>query len=368
MKLDRVDNNRHDREQTSRSTNFWNPNRQSVKSYPLVVDFCCGMGGLSLAARQLGMTVVAGIDTDSNSLKTFSRNFPEAVAIEATISGSKAVESCNTAINNHPNSDAPLIVLSGPPCQGFSAAGSRDPSDKRNKILLGVARAIKMLRPACALVENVQELLTDKHRKRVKNFEKHLLDAGYRVLSIGLDAKDYGVPQKRRRAFLLITRKQLDKANVIQRFMDLRKAEIACASRLEDLPLAEVRGTTYCDDDELWRANPNHLAMRHSQAVRKKIAAIPAGRGPMSYRKLDPTKPANTLFSGHRAPPAHYKHPRSITVREAARLQGFPDDFRIYGSFANQMMQVTNAVPPPLALTVLQVLTEFTGLVQGSDG
>lgn len=368
IELDRADNTGYAREQTPRSTTLWNPSGRSVKPYPLVVDFCCGMGGLSLAARQLGMTVIAGIDTDSNSLKTFSRNFPEAAPIEATISGRKAIESCITAINNHSDSDAPLIVLSGPPCQGFSAAGSRDPSDKRNKILLGVARAIKALKPACALVENVQELLTDKHRKRVKNFEKHLLDAGYRVLPIELDAKDYGVPQKRRRAFFLITRQQLDKANVMQRFMKLRKAEVACASRLDDLPLAEVRGVTYCDDDELLRASPNHLAMRHSQAVQKKIAAIPAGRGPMSYRKLDPTKPANTLFSGHRAPPAHYKYPRSITVREAARLQGFPDDFRIYGSFANQMMQVTNAVPPPLALTALQVLTELTGLVQGSDG
>lgn len=366
MELDRVDNTGYAREETPGATNLWNPNGRFAKPHPLVVDFCCGMGGLSLAARQLGMTVIAGIDTDSNSLKTFSRNFPEAAAIEATISGRKAVESCNTAINNHSDSDAPLIVLSGPPCQGFSAAGSRDPSDKRNKILLGVARAIKVLRPACALVENVQELLTDKHRKRVKNFEKHLLDAGYRVLTIELDAKDYGVPQKRRRAFFLITRKRLDETKVMQRFVGLRKAEVTCASRLEDLPPAEVRGTTYCDDDELRRASPNHLAMRHSQAVRKKIAAIPAGRGPMSYRKLDPTKPANTLFSGHRAPPAHYKYPRSITVREAARLQGFPDNFRIYGSFANQMMQVTNAVPPPLARTVLQVLTEFTGLAHGN--
>jgi DNA (cytosine-5)-methyltransferase 1 len=314
------------------------------------------------------MTVIAGVDTDSDSLKTFSRNFPGAVAIEATINGKRAVESCDSAVSTHSDSKAPLVVLSGPPCQGFSAAGSRDPSDKRNKVLLGVARAIKVLRPGCALVENVQELLTDKHRKRVRDFEKHLRDAGYRLLPIELDAKDYGVPQKRRRAFFLITRKQLNKASVMQRFASLRKAEVPCANRLEDLSLAEVRGATYRDDDELHRASPNHLAMRHSQAVQTKIAALPVGRGPMSYRKLDPTKPANTLFSGHRAPPVHYKYPRSITVREAARLQGFPDDFRIYGSFANQMAQVTNAVPPPLARTVLQVLAEFTDLAHRCDG
>lgn len=107
MELDRIDNTGYAREQTPRSTNLWNPSGRSAKPCPLVVDFCCGMGGLSLAARQLGMTVLAGIDTDSDSLKTFSRNFPEAVAIEATVSGKKAVENCNTAINSHSDSDAP---------------------------------------------------------------------------------------------------------------------------------------------------------------------------------------------------------------------------------------------------------------------
>ena len=314
------------------------------------------------------MNVIAGVDTNSDALKTFSNNFPGAVPIKATINGKRAVEGCESAVRTHARSKAPLLVLSGPPCQGFSAAGSRDPSDKRNKVLLGVARAIKVLQPRCALVENVPELLTDKHRKRVRDFESHVSGAGYQLLAIELDAKDYDVPQRRRRAFFLITRRRLKEASVLQRFAILQSAEVPCGNRLEDLPPAEVRGSAYRDDGDLCSASPNHLAMRHSQSVQAKIAAIPVGRGPMSYRKLDPTKPANTLFSGHRAPPAHYKYPRSITVREAARLQGFPDDFRIYGSFGNQMGQVTNAVPPPLARAVLTVLAEFTGLAHSCDG
>ena len=81
-----------------------------------------------------------------------------------------------------------------------------------------------------------------------------------------------------------------------------------------------------------------------------------------SYRKLHPARSSNTLISGHRAPPAHYDQPRSITVREAARLQGFPDTFRVYGPFANQMGQVTNAVPPPLARVALEVLCDVAGV------
>jgi DNA (cytosine-5)-methyltransferase 1 len=122
-----------------------------------------------------------------------------------------------------------------------------------------------------------------------------------------------------------------------------------------------VRPDDY-DDDADCDGVANHLAMRHSRGVMNKIAAILPGTGPMSYRRLHPTRLSNTLFSGHRAPPAHYLEPRSITVREAARLQGFPDDFRIYGSFANQMEQITNAVPPPLSRAALSALRTLNGL------
>lgn len=329
---------------------------------PRVIDLCCGLGGLSLAARQLGMLIVAGVDIGGDAVRTFSRNFPLAAAIETTIGGSKAIEQCRAALVKHGQRQAPLVLISGPPCQGFSAAGTRDPKDKRNKVLLGVARAISVLRPTCAVVENVQTLLTEKHRERVRDFEQHLKAAKYHMLPVELDAKDYGVAQKRERAFLLITRKPLVAEAIAARFVELRQAEIPSSASLNDLPPAETRGAKYSDEEDAGSPYPNHLAMRHSLAVQKKIAAIKPGSGPMSYRKLDPKKPANTLFSGHRAPPAHYAYPRSITVREAARLQGFPDDFRIYGSFANQMMQVTNAVPPPLARVVLSVLTKFVGI------
>jgi DNA (cytosine-5)-methyltransferase 1 len=339
-----------------------NGHRCSFATTPAVIDLCCGLGGLSLAARELGMTIVAGVDIGGDAMRTFSRNFPSAATIKTTIGGSKSIAQCRAALAKHGRPKAPLVIISGPPCQGFSAAGTRNPKDKRNKVLLGVARAIRELRPHCAVVESVQTLLTEKHSARVRDFGQHLRNAGYHMLPVQLDAKDYGVSQKRERAFFLITPRPMNVERVAARFVELRQSEIPSSTRLGDLPPARTRGAKYSDEEDTLCPHPNHLAMRHSVSVKKKIAAIRPGSGPMSYRKLDPAKPANTLFSGHRAPPAHYAYPRSITVREAARLQGFPDDFRIYGSFANQMMQVTNAVPPPLTRTVLQVLAEFTGL------
>src|SRR6185503_6638783 len=134
---------------------------------------------------------------------------------------------------------------------------------------------------------------------------------------------------------------------------------------LKGLPKPDIRPDDY-DDEKNYGALSNHFAMQHSKAVISKIADLEPGTGPMSYRRLHPSKPSKTIFSGHRAPPAHYREPRSITVREAARLQGFPDDFRVYGTFGNQMEQVTNAVPPPLARAALQALVEAGGFILSS--
>jgi DNA (cytosine-5)-methyltransferase 1 len=327
----------------------------------VVVDLCCGMGGLSLAARQLGMRVAVGVDVNTQVARTFSKNFPGAEFIQGSVRSIRVLRRCSELLDLRNGSSIPSVAVSGPPCQGFSAAGSRDAVDPRNQILVGVARAIAELKPRCALVENVAMVLAKKHRNRLKRFEETLAEAGYFVHSLLLDAADFGVAQKRKRAFFLITPTILDKEQVQGRLEQLKQPELSVKTVLKGLPRPEVRPDRYDDEDDRG-AFANHLAMRHSKRVMEKIAALKPGTGPMSYRRLHPSRPSKTLFSGHRAPPAHFRDPRSITVREAARLQGFPDCFRVYGSFANQMEQVTNAVPPPLAKTVLQVLAEFAGI------
>ena len=326
-----------------------------------VIDLCCGLGGLSLAATELGMHVVGGVDHDSNALKTFMRNFPQTEVIAGSVRSSKVMNRCKELFRKATHPHSPRIVISGPPCQGFSAAGSRDPKDLRNKVLIAVARAITALKPDCALIENVSTVLSEKYDTRMKKFEEVLAGSKYHVLRLVLDASEFGVPQKRKRAFLLVTRKRLNESDVTARLRDYNLPAAKVEDVLSGLPTPAIRPDDYRDEID-YGCKPNHLAMQHSRRVIAKIANIEPGKGPMSYRKLHPTRLSNTLFSGHRAPPAHFREPRSITVREAARLQGFPDSFRIYGSFSNQMMQVTNAVPPPLARAVLRVLLEVTSL------
>ena len=324
------------------------------------MDLCCGMGGFSLAARDLGMRIVVAIDVDAQAARTFRKNFPQAEFLQGSVRSLKLLRRSSELLNAT-DAPAPFVVISGPPCQGFSAAGSRDPVDPRNQILVAVARAISHLKPHCALVENVSTVLGRKHANRLARFEDTLARGGYFVQRLVLDAADFGVAQKRKRAFLLVTRKELDSQEVQDRIERLKQPELTVESALLDLPRPDVRPDDY-DDQRDYGRFPNHLSMRHSTRVMDKIAALKPGSGPMSYRRLHPARPAKTLFSGHRAPPAHFQESRSITVREAARLQGFPDSFRVYGSFAGQMEQVTNAVPPPLARAVLRVLSELAGL------
>jgi DNA (cytosine-5)-methyltransferase 1 len=327
-----------------------------------VVDLCSGLGGLSLAAKNLGMRVVAGVDMNSSALKTFGKNFPDAKAIGGSVRSKTVLAECASLLKPFKAAGKSTVILSGPPCQGFSAAGTRDPADPRNQVLVAVARAISKLEPTCALIENVSMVLADKHGNRVDSFEKTLNDAEYHVTNVVLNASEFGVPQKRERAFFLVTRQQLDESDVIKRLEKFKTKAVGARAALRGLSKAIVRPDKYNDEFD-YGVMHNHLAMQHSARVVKKIAAIKPGTGPMSYRRLHPTRFSNTLFSGHRAPPAHFKEPRSITVREAARLQGFPDSFRIYGSFSNQMEQVTNAVPPPLAKAVLRVLLESAEII-----
>jgi DNA (cytosine-5)-methyltransferase 1 len=316
-----------------------------------VVDLCCGLGGLSVAAREMGMRVVAGVDVNPSALRTFSRNFPEAEAIEGSVRSRTVLERCRALLDG--DGDGLSVVLSGPPCQGFSAAGSRDPKDRRNGVLVAVARAIARIQPDCAVIENVSTVLAEKHGERLESFREVLAGVGYHVEKKVLDSSEYGVPQKRKRAFFFVTRRPLDPRRIDDLLARHKVPPVMTRAALHGLAkCCSVRPASR----ERVRMNYHR---QPSTAHREPSSLLP---GPMSYRRLHPTKPANTLFSGHRAPPAHFAEPRSITVREAARLQGFPDTFRVYGSFANQMEQVTNAVPPPLACAVVSVLIIVSGV------
>jgi len=326
--------------------------KTSASDY-VIIDLCSGLGTLSLAASGLGMEPIAGVDINPYAIKTFSQNFPQAIGVLGDVANKDTINKCEEHRQKYCNRK--LLIVSGPPCQGFSVAGSRDVNDPRNDVMVEVAKAVVKLNPDCALLENVSAILSERNSPKIKKTLRILKNGGYNVYPFILNALNYGVPQRRIRAIFFVTKIELNAEELKLVFKSLERSPITVGDALRDLPKPKVRPDEYLDEKDCGLVY-NHFTMQHSEKVIKKIKALKPGTGPLSYRRLDLTSHSNTLISGHRAPPAHPTEARSITVREAARLQGIPDSVKIWGPFSKQMEQVTNAVPLPLGMISLEVL------------
>ena len=343
---------------------------RALNDGPAVVDLFAGAGGLSEGFRRAGYRIAAALEGDRHAAQTFRLNFPGTPVWECdirTVSRDQIV-----ALTGIPVGEL-AVLCAGPPCQGYSDSGKRDIDDPQNLLFLEFARLAEALTPKVLLVENVEGL----RRRSNATFEHRVLDAlaslraeqrsSYHVVHGLLDVATYGVPQRRRRMIYLAARHDL------ARFPELplpTHGDEAGAARLPEggepnwlLPVETV-GSAFADLPMLRSgegADPliaegrvvyNHRAMDHSQRVQDKINKLRPGVGPISYRRLAIDRPAHTVVAGHNALPVHPTIDRSITVREAARLQSFPDTFRFLGPRHSQALQVANAVPPQFSFAL----------------
>jgi len=256
------------------------------------------------------------------------------------------------------------VLVAGPPCQGFSTLGKRNPADPRNRLSLHVADWARELRPKVVVVENVAAFL----RSTVwESLYRRLRRVGYEVKTFTLNALDFGVPQVRMRSFTIASRVG---------FCDIR-------------PLRNRRELTV---REAWRGLPaepngrrNHYAPEPSALARARMAVIPPGGDKRDIirnaPKLTPPswwtlccevtdvwgrihldRPSNTLRTAFQNPSkGRYIHPtqdRVISLREAARLQSIPDDWMFVGLPTQIARQIGNSVPPVLGRAVARSVRE----------
>ena len=312
---------------------------------PVFVDLCCGAGGLSWGFRSVGWKPLFGVDNCEHSSATFSSNLKSRVlqVDVATMNGRASITEAVGKIR-------PDAVVGGPPCQGFSMAGPRSVADPRNGVIVSCAQVAIALRPKVIVIENVPNLATPKFKRRLDKVLRILRGAGYVADHCTVNAREFGVPQDRRR-IIVVAARSASRARLreaLETLKERRGRDITVGEALKGLPF----GTTTLARSKV----PNHRAMDHSAKVRRKIASIEPGSGPLSYRKLRSNTVAPTLVCGHRALPCHYRAPRTITPREAARIQSFPDTFVFRGPRSSQMQQVANAVPPALAAGVGKIV------------
>jgi len=355
---------------------------------------------MSLGFEQAGFHVAAAVDADPVHVATHSSNFPDCCTVQADLALVSGEELRDQLRLGSTHID---VVIGGPPCGGFSMIGKRRTDDPRNELLLHFARLVGELRPSCFVAENVEGLLRGPARRVLEDFLSRVGDAGYSVVSppVSLDASDFGVPQTRRRVFIVGSRLSSWAFSYPKPVIgaDGTAQRTTVWDGIGDLPNVDdieelIEGDVYYGElgepqstyAKILRSERRHtddgssreaeapdglsgcLRTAHRPATVERFAATEPGRyEPRSrFYRLARDRTSHTLRAGTNrahgsftAPrPIHPVHPRCITVREGARLQSFPDWFRFHPTKWHGFRQVGNAVPPLLARAVASAVRE----------
>lgn len=378
---------------------------------PIAIDLFSGAGGLSLGFEQAGFDVVAAVEVDPIHAAVHKYNFPNCAVMPESIknlSGEKIRKNAGLGCRKID------VVAGGAPCQGFSLIGQRALDDPRNSLVREFVRIVSELEPSYFVFENVKGLTIGKHKQFLEEIIEAFTVLGYQVRLPWkvLNASHYGVPQDRERLFLLGAKQGLHlpeyphptttPAGSTQRFLNLPFGP-SCRDALEDLPDAEkftdlVNTDSVATDRwgspseygrEMQCMTPSHWhygyrrkwepkiltsSMRtfHTEISRRRFSETPPGSvEPISrFYRLPPDGVSNTLRAGTDSArgaftsprPIHYKYSRCVTVREMARLHGFPDWFRFNETKWHGARQIGNAVPPPLARAIASSLIQAIGV------
>jgi DNA (cytosine-5)-methyltransferase 1 len=366
-------------------------------SRPIGIDLFAGAGGMSLGFEQAGFDIVAAVEIDPIHCATHEYNFPDTTTICASVIDLTGTEIRRRAKLGTKDID---VVVGGAPCQGFSLMGKRAFEDPRNQLVFHYVRIVKELNPKYCVFENVRGLTLGKHVQFLEELIIALGDAGYDVITPYqvLNAADYGVPQDRRRLFLVGTRKGLtapeypqpsnQRISVAEAIGDLPNADRFDELWLKDVVVAQwettsvyarkLRGFDRDPDDYSYprRFDPHLLTCsirtEHTPTSQARFATTPQGKtDPISrFRRLAPAGLCNTLRAGtdsargaHTSPrPIHPLFPRVITVREAARLHSYPDWFRLHATKWHGCRQIGNSVPPLLARALASEILKAQGI------
>ncbi len=378
-------------------------------SRPIGIDLFAGAGGLSLGFEQAGFDIVAAVEIDPVHAAVHEFNFPHCKVIPHSVTDITG-ETIRAAAGI--GSKKVDVVFGGAPCQGFSLIGQRALDDPRNSLVKDFVRIVRELDADYFVFENVKGLTVGKHRKFLEEIIQEFKSAGYDVVEKWsvLNAYEYGVPQDRQRLFLLGSKSGrrlpaypapiTSKPGIVG--AELPSAP-TCFDALNDLPDAErfrqllatdeVRVAKWgktsdyarlmrCEVEAGWGYGymrkwdltllTSSMRSEHTEISRERFASTKPGEvEPISrFFKLSPYGVSNTLRAGTDSArgaftsprPIHYRWNRCVTVREMARLHGFPDWFRFNETKWHGARQIGNAVPPPLARAVASQIMRALGV------
>lgn len=346
------------------------------------IDLFSGAGGLLLALKKSGYSVLFANEINARFAETHNYNFPAIPLVEKDICSITQAE-LHTLVGNKQVD----LVVGGPPCQGFSVFGKRrfvntqghDPKkDQRNFLVYEYMRVIKELNPKFFFMENVKGFLSLDNGLFVEEVIKGFKELGYNnIWCEVVCAADYGVPQERYRMFMIGNRVGVN-------FEPPKPTHFPFNTKM--LPHYTTVGEAIMDlVDKDEHDIPNHVALKHKPTVAARMEYVQEGErlnieslppellaatrkdsknGKVSnyshvYRRLDRSAPSTTMVPGHNAFPIHPTLNRTLTAREAARIQTFPDNHVFFGTRQEQCIQVGNAVPPLMAQPFFEKIAEY---------
>lgn len=335
------------------------------------IDLFSGAGGLTIALKESGFDVILANEINHRFAETHSYNFPEIPMIEEDIK-----ELTPSKIHEFIRDKTVDLIVGGPPCQGFSIFGKRrfvntqgyEPkTDPRNYLVYEYIRIVKELKPKFFFMENVKGFTNLDNGLFLEEVKKQFSELGYTKIWWGIVcAADYGVPQERYRMFMIGNRLGIDfippekthypigsgqypeYTTVGDAIMDLvgKENQVANHVPLVHKPIVAAR---YGYVKEGCKLNVDDLPPELAVATRRDSKTGKVANYSHVYKRLDRKQPSTTMVPGHNAFPIHPTLNRTLTAREAARIQTFPDTHVFFGTRQEQCIQVGNAVPPKMA-------------------
>ena len=367
---------------------------------PLAIDLFCGCGGISAGLERAGFSVVAGVDIEPHYISTFTHNFPKAESLKLDISQVAPQDFMRSLDLQEGQLD---LLAGGPPCQGFSKnvpRKNRYLEDPKNRLVKSFLDYCETLKPRFVLLENVAEMKNGFDQAYSDEILDRLREEGYSVSHAVLNAADYGIPQRRRRAFFLGCREGAELS--FPKPTHVRESKggglfpmperVTVWDAIGDLPSARhgegaetmpYASRPFSEFQESVRNGhktvANHVARFLQPTQYERLASLKPGQGLKdlpehlktkggysgAYGRLtkDMIAPTITRWVFHPGS-GRWGHPidiRLLTIREVARIQGFADSFEFVGSYVQRAGQLGNAVPPLLAEQIAKSILSQVG-------
>jgi len=363
---------------------------------PKAISLFCGAGGCSLGFKQAGYSILYANDKDAAAVETYKQNSPETVCSKEDID-SLDFELILKKISIMPGEID--ILIGGPPCQGFSTAGSRFWDDPRNHLLKSYINALRIIQPKWFLMENVEGLLTSNNGMYIYEAAKAFIDLGYFIRVEKIYSQEYGIPQRRKRVLIvgnkLGYKYKMPEPTIKVSGQIFRNSDVTIWHAINSLPkatndkdsLLTPTNTPVRDDfDALLRGNAvtitDHYFPKVNGIQLKRISALGPGQtmkdlpkelqhesfkkranrrvadgmptekrggAPSGLKRLIASEPCLTITGAATRELIHPQYDRPLTIRESARIQTFPDDFIFCGNASQKIQQIGNAIPPLLA-------------------